>query len=340
MGVLRLLLALAVYFYHAGNVSLSGIHLLHGGTAVYCFFVISGFYMEMILTQKYNPNRLGSAHVRMFYLARFWRLYPTYFLIGAAVLILSTATNLVQLPPTLDFRHAEGTIATIRSIGTWIMNITGAFLNVPPSQDLLIGPGWSLGIEASFYAIAPFCVRLKPAPLIGLSLIACVLQFIPYGTHSPVLYGFHLFLLGGLAFRYRVNIESTISRIFGSPPLFHLYILIFLIVSISIPHEIHLGRARDHAANTVDCFLYPVIVAALIPLLHERTKANRLDEWIGHLSYPIYLVHQLIIDLFSSWDCALKTEIVLLVIFFISAILVQLEAHFVEPWRSRFANRS
>jgi len=33
MGVLRLLLALAVFFYHAGNISLSGIRFLHGGTS-------------------------------------------------------------------------------------------------------------------------------------------------------------------------------------------------------------------------------------------------------------------------------------------------------------------
>jgi peptidoglycan/LPS O-acetylase OafA/YrhL len=34
MGVLRLLLALAVFFYHAGNLAIPGIHFLSGGTAV------------------------------------------------------------------------------------------------------------------------------------------------------------------------------------------------------------------------------------------------------------------------------------------------------------------
>jgi peptidoglycan/LPS O-acetylase OafA/YrhL len=296
--------------------------------------------MEMVLSQKYNRNRLGPAYVRMFYLARFWRLYPTYFVIGAAAAILSVATNLLQLPPTLDILRADGAIAIIRSIGTWVMNITGVFLNVPPSKDLLIGPGWSLGIEASFYAIAPFCMRLRAASLIGLSLIACLLQFVPYGTHSPVLYGFHLFLLGGLACRYRANVESVISRFVRSPPLYLLYGLTLLLVAISIPHEIYLGPVRDHAANTVDCFIYPAVFAGLIPLLHGRTRTNRIDEWIGHLSYPIYLVHQLILDVFSSWNSPLKTEILLLVILFISAILVQLEALFIEPWRARFAMRA
>jgi peptidoglycan/LPS O-acetylase OafA/YrhL len=198
---------------------------------------------------------------------------------------------------------------------------------------------WSLGVEASFYAIAPFCVRLKSATLIGLSLFACVLQFLRYGTHFPVLYGFHLFFLGGLAYRYKLNVVSTISQIFGNPPLFLLYVLLFLIVSLSIPHDIYVGPVRDHTANTLDSFIYPVTFAALIPLLYERTRDNKIDEWLGHLSYPIYLVHQLVLDVFSGWESNIKIEILLLIIFSVSTAIVQLEAHFVEPWRAHFAKQ-
>jgi peptidoglycan/LPS O-acetylase OafA/YrhL len=55
MGVLRTLLALSVVLSHSGP--LFGIELVGGQLAVQSFYMISGFYMTMVLTEKYvNAN--------------------------------------------------------------------------------------------------------------------------------------------------------------------------------------------------------------------------------------------------------------------------------------------
>ena len=48
MGILRLLLAITVFCYHTGLLSSLGMTTIDGRAAVFCFFAISGFYMEMV----------------------------------------------------------------------------------------------------------------------------------------------------------------------------------------------------------------------------------------------------------------------------------------------------
>src|SRR3954451_18121971 len=72
MGMLRLFLALCVVSQHTKNPF--RVKLLDAGSAVFVFFVISGFYMAMILNEKYT----GHGANRTFYWNRVLRLWPAY----------------------------------------------------------------------------------------------------------------------------------------------------------------------------------------------------------------------------------------------------------------------
>lgn len=78
MGLVRVFLALAVVATHNQFQS----PFLHASFAVNLFFAISGFCMALVLNQKYterNPAR--------FYIARYLRLWPTYFVVLMLVAI-------------------------------------------------------------------------------------------------------------------------------------------------------------------------------------------------------------------------------------------------------------
>lgn len=337
MGVLRLLLAVAVFCFHTDFLKEFGISILDGRTAVFCFFVVSGFYMEMVLVEKYNFNRLGPDFVRKFWLARFWRLYPTYFVVIIATLILAFAMSNVHVPKVLDINLSTNWFEISKSIVIWFFNISMFFLNLPSTSDLLIGPGWSLGIEISFYAIAPFCLKLKTPTLMALAAVSIALQFIPYGQHAPVLFGFHVFLLGALARRYSTQIMLAVSRIVD-PTLLVLYGIVFLLIFFAAPGDIYVGVKNEFSHNTLNRFIYPVIIALLIPFLHERTKNNKSDFWIGQLSYPFYLLHTLVIATFANWPSIFKTSSLLFgVCLSFSVFLMLLEVRFIEPVRARFS---
>ena len=85
MGILRFLLALSVIASHASGVGIPlpnekqypmwASYLIDGRHSVALFFIISGFYMAMILNTKYQNNTLR------FYGNRFLRLWPTYIIV-------------------------------------------------------------------------------------------------------------------------------------------------------------------------------------------------------------------------------------------------------------------
>ena len=73
MGLIRLLLSIAVVVTHTGT--FFGLRLTGGVIAVQSFYMISGFYMTLVLSEKYkNPNSLW-----LFWSKRILRLWPVYF---------------------------------------------------------------------------------------------------------------------------------------------------------------------------------------------------------------------------------------------------------------------
>ena len=92
MGVLRLILAISVVLAHAG--SLFGFSLIGGQLAVQAFYIISGFYMSLILNEKYIKKN----SYWLFISNRLLRLYPIY----GIILILTVTLCFFQ-----KFTHNE-----------------------------------------------------------------------------------------------------------------------------------------------------------------------------------------------------------------------------------------
>lgn len=70
MGLIRLILAFAIVSNHYQNHQL--FDFLYASVAVKSFYIISGFYMALILNNNSYVNK------KNFYISRFMRLYPIY----------------------------------------------------------------------------------------------------------------------------------------------------------------------------------------------------------------------------------------------------------------------
>ncbi len=81
MGIVRTLLASAVVLVHSGSFFLYNI-TGGGQVAVQMFYIVSGFYMALVLTEKYAEAPVD------FYVNRALRLFPTYWVICAAALLI------------------------------------------------------------------------------------------------------------------------------------------------------------------------------------------------------------------------------------------------------------
>ncbi len=83
VGTLRLILASAVLLVHAG--SLFRFNITGGGQVpVELFYIISGFYMALVLNEKYT----GPGSARAFYLNRLLRLLPAYWVMAVLALAI------------------------------------------------------------------------------------------------------------------------------------------------------------------------------------------------------------------------------------------------------------
>lgn len=338
MGFLRVCLAIAVLAFHATGGYPSFFIPMHGGTAVFCFFVVSGFYMEMVLAEKYTREKLGNKFFLQFYASRYLRLMPIYTVVGLITLVLAMTTNLIKIPQVFA-AEGGGVLHLVRQAVALLANLTMLFSNIPSVKDLIVSPAWSIGVEISFYCLAPFILRWRLAYLVGLALIGFVLQFISLGQHAPILFGMQFFLTGALVYRYRMFIFNGRLGFDVLKNKFVLYGLILAIVSFSMPVDIAVGHATAHSHNYLDRLIYPFVIAFLLPFLHEATKRNRFDLFIAQLSYPFYLVHQPLLDITRFMNIPQRFGVVLVTCRAISALLNVAETRWVDPWRARFAQR-
>lgn len=198
MGLLRILLAISVVLEHIDPHLLP--KLYPGNIAVEIFFMISGFYMTLILSEKYDGASVTG--ILGFYQSRFFRLWPIF-------IVVTVLVNLLWLFAYFYLGHSPTEAAPLRE---WIGNDVVYFLakasNVlmvgqdvtslahvwptgarftfgPPdladgsiSMGYLrdIGPAWSIGLEIWFYLLAPFLVRLSIGWLGALVTISLALR--------------------------------------------------------------------------------------------------------------------------------------------------------------------
>ncbi len=169
LDVLRGLAALAVVAYHVGNQWPAGTewfwHVSHsvinlGSFGVLLFFIVSGFIIPA------SMERTGS--VVEFWISRAFRLFPVFWLVSAAVVVLY-AVGALALPEYV-FRYK-----LFLFVGN--ASLLSHFLGSP----VLIGPGWTLPFEICFYLLTTvlFVTRLRSrsASVAILGAIFAVLAF-------------------------------------------------------------------------------------------------------------------------------------------------------------------
>lgn len=313
MGLIRLLLAVAVVVYH--SYYLFGEKMTGGIVAVQAFYIISGFYMAMILNEKYT-ERKGSW--KLFITNRFLRLYPVYWVVLIIAILVSVIgyygwgqpfylyawiTKWENMPWLAIVFFIFANLFMFGSDWMFFMGLnreSGAleftkncFNYKPMSMHFLFVPQiWTLGIELMFYFIAPFLVR--KSWWIQLAIIVLSLGYRYYFYHEkfwswdPWSYRFFpfeiaLFLGGSLAYQLYVQIRGN---------KFNIWFL--RIVYITIPLLIFMYPRADFIEESYRRWYFYVIVAGLIPFVFLYSKNMKTDRWIGELSFPLYIGHHVV----------------------------------------------
>lgn len=293
MGLIRLLLALSVVIYHM--TSIFGYSPLGGRMAVQSFFIISGFYMSLIIIEKYS---FLSHSYRLFITNRFLRIYPIYWLVLLCTIIMLFLTSIAFLTPP-----QEPLVLTV--IKNLLLFPTLDYLvYLPQFHDrLFVSLAWTLGLELQFYLVAPFIVKGNKKIL--LFLIFASLASRIYFTHPIRLYPDQLidtfmttealfFLLGVVSYKIYAYIKNFQIK----KPLLKIWLLCFVCITILYQYiSPVLASINYYFPRTLEWSYYLTLTLS-IPLLFINSGNNKLDRLLGDLSYPVYITHFLIINLF------------------------------------------
>lgn len=319
MGLFRLLLAWSVLLGHGGH-GFFGLGFLHRDLAVQSFFVVSGFYMALILNEKY----IGSGRYGIFLQQRILRLFPTYLIILVLILLIEGAITAWTHQPYGSLKYWSDyfsvmPFSTIAFLGLMNLVIFGQDMNaffhvdmttgqlafalvqppnaMPSGLFLLNGPSWSLAVELLFYVVAPLLVcrswRLQFAALLASAALRVAFHYF-FGRENHWIYLFgpsnlYFFFAGSLGYLFYKNHRSRTEDIVRNHPWIFWAFFAIVVTYNRIPftHSLY--------------WIYLPLVAIMVPLLFAATRSNRTDRLIGELSYPFYLLHMQVLYLWNSF---------------------------------------
>jgi len=284
----------------------NGYVLVGARNAVQLFYIISGFLICHVL--RSNPAYQDPLR---FYFSRALRLYPLYYSVAALALIgaFFSAPEFFslyrRLPWSADLLLVLSNLFLFGQ--DWVMfsavvnghlAFTSDFNATNPALygGLLVPQAWTLGLELTFYAIAPFVLRSRRtiAILFVLSVTVRILLLASgLGTKDPWSYRFFpaelsLFLLGALSQhlllpacrKWRLTSRPGTQRM--ATALMVLFSLVYFLIPVQEVYKAVL--------------LFAVFVP-LLPLTFLLQGGSPLDRKIGDLSYPIYIGHVLVIEM-------------------------------------------
>lgn len=308
MGAIRFLFAISVVIAHVGKPF--GYELINSGIAIHGFYIISGFYISLILTEKYIGKN-GS--FKLYITNRFLRIYPLYWLI----LLLTIIAGLFLAKGSIyKFDLFAPFISDYQNVGSLTLSgrvfsdlIRLVFLfptqhyfipNLVHFGNLIIPQSWTLGIELLFYLIAPLFVRRNIFIIFLLIIITFFIRFFVFRLNefSGITINNRFFpgelvffLLGVLAYRfYGYTKKYYIPEYLLVAP--YVIVIIFTLVYTILPLTFFFFNLLQAA--------YFLVLIFSLSFNIRFTAKNKFDSLLANLSYPIYLCHYVVIILLGT----------------------------------------
>ena len=347
MGLFRLLLAMVIVRQHFGKSFLY--YPIGGGVALECFFIISGFYMSLVLNEKYVSHKISFSELYTFYSNRLLRILPVYWiflLLKIIVSVVSLQLNccLHQTRTLVFFQNHFDSLTTTSAIALIFSNVMvfgldlfctvlnigadgGLFLSAEPTpmsacRFVFIPPAWALSTIFYFYLIVPFLFRKNIVwilSIIGASFLARILTFrlIQSSLLEKEVFPFELalFLLGIVSYRIYIAVAAQRDRY-----LFLGKVALATVIAVTLGYPLLPSTQTFPYFFSDAAIIYFALVMLGIPFIFLVSQKSKIDRFLGELAFPLYICHYMVI-LFFGYPMAAKSPAVVAIIFFISLML-------------------
>ena len=264
--------------------------MFSGARGVQLFYVASALTLCMSWAAR---NRREKAPLRSFYIRRFFRIVPMFYLAIIVYVLIDGLTPRYWAP---------------NGVKWWYIPLVVTFMNGfhPETITSIVPGGWSVVVEMSFYAILPFLI----------SQMASLKSWMILFVISLGLYGLEVHLVP-MVFCYPPTQlylikHFTFLNFFGQLPVFLLGILCYLILQRKFPRK-QIALVGVGIFGVLACLLSVskmpnhiiagglfVVFAVFLANWPVRLIVNRVFITVGKLSYSMYLSHFAVLLLLQS----------------------------------------
>lgn len=255
---------------------------LVGSVGVDVFFALSGWLICTLLAQE--AERSGAIDLRAFYIRRLFRIVPLYYvtvlLYGMAAVAMAVTGSGSDLT---DFQKVWG----------WLVTFCSEYR--PDDGPNLFGHAWTLGIEEKFYILVPLLLLagIHSRRLAGAGLMISVVALLSLGGNAEQLARGYFGLTFGSLLALAAARREHIRQLLTTPSAAKLAIVLvagsYLAALNGTGVAANLTIAAGAGLGIAFLWLRPGNVGS--KMLGWRPLA-----WLGTLTYGIYLIHVLVIN--------------------------------------------
>lgn len=350
---LRGVAAVVVVMFHIFETFSGGDHtkqiINHGYLAVDFFFVLSGFVIGFAYDDRIDKMSTGE-----FFKRRLIRLHP--------MIIIGMLIGAV----TFYFQDCSF-FPNIHNVPVWklLLVMLIGFTLVPVGQSLdirgwgemhpLNGPAWTLFFEYIGNILYVVFIRRFSNAVLSILVVFAAAVLIHLAVTSPqgdVIGGWSIewtqFRIGLTRLCYPFFAGLLLSRFSKPGHIKHsfLWCSLLLLAILVIPrvggHE-HLWINGLYDSLTI-IFMFPFIIYLGASAEENENISSRISNYLGQISYPIYIIHYPFIYLFMAWvdknkpttsESVFAGMTVLLTVILLSYLLVRFYDIPVRKWLTR-----
>lgn len=302
-----------VFFNTFGNWGIPDIRLPIFESGVTLFFVISGFLITFLLLKEIDKT--DTVQIKKFYLRRILRIWPIYYLfllLAIGVSMMSGRSGDILNPKLWYYVFFMANIPFLSANGIWI-----------------IVHYWSIGVEEQFYLFWPWLMKLMKHKVLKISVSVLVIWLgLKYGswllfTNHSLAYrffsvtSFQSMMMGAIgailyAHKNSFYLKITIHRL--TQALVWIFFLFFGLFESYIP-----AVFKNEVVSFFSLFLIMGQVGAAKKIIDLESP---FFDFIGKISYGIYVIHPLVIYLLSRIWIELDIQIPIFIEYIIIYLLV------------------
>lgn len=307
--------------------------IISGQYGVQLFFLISGF----IIAYTVNKNNFN---IQDFYIKRFFRLAPLYYLFLAGCFFLNFSDQIE--------------VGTLKAFPTDMKNLFMHLIFMHGLDPVYIRSTfsvmWSLTPEAIFYIFFPFIFNLSTFTIWILFVGSLIManftnilnnpniynqNFIMWITHS-IQNNMFLFIFGVMVYKYPEFFKRKIWIILGIFSLTFFIMDGFSFNNLFIDSIIPKIFYNKYFAYIMLSF--PLLVYSknfIIKILFD----NKYSNFLGKISYSAFLVHYAVIQIIRVHGHTYKFFFIAPLVFFITVLLSYITYNFIEKPGIIFGNK-